>query len=225
MILDRADGYIGTLVDDLVTKGCMDPYRMMTSRSEYRLILRQDNADERLTPIGYRVGLVTKERWEHFVKRQAEKKAEIDRLHNTFVPPSDTLSEICLKLDTTAPKTGIRLDELLKRPQFHYEDLAPVDPDRPELSALVIEQIEVEIKYEGYIRRQEADIKEMRRLEGRLLSEEIDYTTITGLRKEAQEKLNKIKPHNVGQASRISGVSPADIAVLIVWLQEGHKES
>lgn len=224
MILDRADGYIGTLVDDLVTKGCMDPYRMMTSRSEYRLVLRQDNADERLTPIGRRIGLVSDERWNHFVARQEAKKAEIDRLRDTVIPPSETLTKLMEEHDTTPPKTGIRLEDLLKRPQLHYADLETVDTTRPKLDPLVIEQVEVELKYEGYIRRQEADIKEMRRLEGRLLSEEIDYTTITGLRKEAQEKLNRIKPHSVGQASRISGVSPADIAVLIVWLQEKNKE-
>lgn len=225
MLLDRADGYIGTLVDDLVTKGCMDPYRMMTSRSEYRLVLRQDNADSRLTPIGHRVGLVSEERWNHYVARNEAKVAEIDRLRNTVVPPSETLTKICEDHDTTPPITGIRLEDLLKRPQLHYADLAPVDPDRPALDVLTAEQVEVELKYEGYIRRQENDIKEMRRLENRLLSEETDYTTITGLRKEAQEKLNKIKPRSVGQASRISGVSPADIAVLIVWLQEqNHKK-
>lgn len=225
MILDRADGYIGTLVDDLVTKGCSDPYRMMTSRSEYRLVLRQDNADMRLTPIGKRVGLVSEERWKHFVARKEAKIAEIDRLKNTVVPPSETLNKILEACGTTPVSTGIHLDELLKRPQIHYADLAPIDPERPVIDPFVIEQVEVELKYLGYIRRQEADIKEMRRLEGRLLSEDTDYDLITGLRKEAREKLNRVKPHNIGQASRISGVSPADIAVLLIWLQEKQKEN
>lgn len=223
VILDRADGYIGTLVDDLVTKGCTDPYRMMTSRSEYRLILRQDNADERLTPIGRAAGLVDDARWAHFQARQAEKHAERRRLHDTVLPPSEEVNAVLTACDTTPLASGARLEELLRRPQLTYDNLAPIDHGRPALSPLVKEQVEVEIKYEGYIRRQQAMIDEMRRLENRLLPDNLDYTTITGLRKEAQEKLNRVRPRSVGQASRISGVSPADIAVLIVWL--GSREA
>ena len=223
VILDRADGYIGTLVDDLVTKGCTDPYRMMTSRSEYRLILRQDNADERLTPIGRAAGLVDDARWAHFQARQAEKHAERRRLHDTVLPPSEEVNAVLTACDTTPLASGARLEELLRRPQLTYDNLAPIDHGRPALSPLVQEQVEVEIKYEGYIRRQQAMIDEMRRLENRLLPDNLDYTTITGLRKEAQEKLNRVRPRSVGQASRISGVSPADIAVLIVWL--GSREA
>ncbi len=218
LVLDRASSYIGTLIDDLVTKGCMDPYRMMTSRSEYRLVLRQDNADERLTPFGRRVGLVDDIRWANFCRRQEQKTAERARLHDTILPPTDTLNALLTEAGTTPVVSGIRLEELLRRPQLNYEVLTAVDTARPELDALVREQVEVEIKYEGYIRRQQADIEEMRRLENRLLPETTDYTAIVGLRKEAQEKLSKIRPRSIGQASRISGVSPADVSVLIVWL-------
>ncbi len=220
IILDRADGYIGTLIDDLVTKGCTDPYRMMTSRSEYRLILRQDNADERLTPIGRQAGLVDDTRWAHFETRQTEKAAERERLQATVISPTDKVNEVLVACGTTPLQSGARLEELLKRPQLNYENLAPIDTDRPALSPLVQEQVEVEIKYEGYIRRQQAMIDEMRRLENRLLPEDMDFTAITGLRKEAQEKLSRVRPRSVGQASRISGVSPADIGVLIVWLAQ-----
>ncbi|MBQ2940327.1 MAG: tRNA uridine-5-carboxymethylaminomethyl(34) synthesis enzyme MnmG [Clostridia bacterium] len=220
LVLDRADGYIGTLIDDLVTKGCMDPYRMMTSRSEYRLVLRQDNADERLTPIGRRVGLVSDTRWERFTARQAAKQAELQRLEKTVIPPTAQLNELLVAAGTTPVSTGVRLIDLLKRPQLDYEKLSPVDPDRPPLSRLTREQVETELKYEGYIRRELAAIREMRRLEKRLLPEDIDYTAIHGLRLEAQEKLSAIRPLSVGQASRISGVSPSDISVLILWLSQ-----
>ena len=220
LVLDRADGYIGTLIDDLVTKGCMDPYRMMTSRSEYRLVLRQDNADERLTPIGRRVGLVSDARWERFTARQAAKQAELQRLEKTVIPPTAQLNELLVAAGTTPVSTGVRLIDLLKRPQLDYEKLSPVDPDRPPLSRLTREQVETELKYEGYIRRELAAIREMRRLEKRLLPEDIDYTAIHGLRLEAQEKLAAIRPLSVGQASRISGVSPSDISVLILWLSQ-----
>ena len=223
MILDRADGYIGTLIDDLVTKGCMAPYRMMTSRSEYRLVLRQDNADERLTPIGRRVGLVSDTRWARFTARQAAKQAELKRLETTVLSPTDALNEILVAAGTTPVTTGVRLIDLLKRPQLTYELLAPVDTARPALEPLTREQVETELKYEGYIRRELAAIHEMRRLEGRLLPEHLDYTAIRGLRLEAQEKLNLIRPRSVGQASRISGVSPSDISVLILWLSQQEK--
>ncbi len=218
LVLDRASGYIGTLIDDLVTKGCSDPYRMMTSRSEYRLVLRQDNADERLTPIGREVGLVDDGRWARFCDRQQQKAAERARLRGTILPPSEAVNEQLIAAGTTPLVTGIRLEELLRRPQITYATLAALGMDAPSLDPLVREQVEVEIKYEGYVRRQQADIDEMRRLENRLLPADIDYSAITGLRLEAQEKLQKICPRSIGQASRISGVSPADVSVLIVWL-------
>ncbi len=219
MILDRAGSYIGTLIDDLTTKGCTDPYRMMTSRSEYRLVLRQDNADRRLTPIGRRVGLVDDERWAHFEARQAALAAERRRLESVGVPPSETLDAILAACGTTPVTNGAKLIDLLRRPQLSYAALAPVDPDRPEIDPVVAEQLEVEVKYEGYIRREQAQIEEMRRLECRLLSPDTPYESIHGLRKEAQEKLSRVRPRSIGQAARISGVSPADVSVLIVWSQ------
>ncbi len=225
LVLDRASSYIGTLIDDLTTKGCTDPYRMMTSRSEYRLVLRQDNADSRLTPIGRRIGLVDDTRWERFAARQAAVAAERKRLEGVILPPSDKLNELLTACGTTPVTTGVRLLELLKRPQISYAALAPVDPDRPALEPLVTEQLEVEVKYEGYIRREQAQIDEMRRLECRLLPPDAPYDHIHGLRKEAQEKLMKIRPRSIGQASRISGVSPADVSVLIVWSSQQGKES
>ena len=220
LLLDRASSYIGTLIDDLVTKGCADPYRMMTSRSEYRLLLRQDNADQRLTPLGRRAGLVDDERWAHFCARQEAKQAERSRLERTVLPPTPALNEILAACGTTPLTTGARLLDLLRRPQLSYDALAPVDTGRPALDPLVREQVEVEVKYEGYLRRQEAAVAEMRRLENRRLPENADYAAIVGLRREAQEKLARIRPRSVGQASRISGVSPADISVLIVWLSQ-----
>ncbi len=223
MILDRASSYIGTLVDDLVTKGCMDPYRMMTSRSEYRLVLRQDNADRRLTPIGRRVGLVDDARWARYTARQAAMETERARLHDTILPPSEELNALLVAAGTTPVVSGIRLEELLRRPQITYAALAAVDLARPPLETRVIEQLEVAIKYEGYIRREQGQIDEMRRLENRLLPPDAPYDTIHGLRKEAQEKLAKIRPRSIGQASRISGVSPADVSVLIVWSSQNGK--
>lgn len=225
LLLDRASSYIGTLIDDLVTKGCMDPYRMMTSRSEYRLILRQDNADIRLTPIGRRIGLVDDIRWAHFCERQKQREEEWKRLEGTVLPPSEDLNALLVSRGTSPVISGVRLMELMKRPQLGYEALTPVDAGRPSLDPLVMEQMEVEIHYEGYIRRQEAGVEEMRRLENRLLPVDADYAAIGGLRKEAVEKLGKIRPRSLGQASRISGVSPADISVLIVWLGQQKQES
>jgi len=219
MILDRASSYIGTLIDDLTTKGCTDPYRMMTSRSEYRLVLRQDNADRRLTPIGRRVGLVDDGRWSRYEARQAAMAQERRRLESVGVAPSDQLNEILAACGTTPVTDGAKMIDLLKRPQLSYAALAPIDPTRPAIDPVVAEQLEVELKYEGYIRREQAQIEEMRRLESRLLSPDTPYDTIHGLRKEAQEKLARVRPRSIGQAARISGVSPADVSVLIVWSQ------
>ncbi len=218
MILDRASSYIGTLVDDLVTKGVTDPYRMMTSRSEYRLVLRQDNADERLTPIGRKIGLIRDDRWDRFQKKEEQKKAELARAKKTVFPPSEELNQLLVSHETSSVSTGVRLVDLLKRPQLNYKILTPLDRNRPDYPPSVFENVEIEIKYEGYIKRQKADIAEMRRLEGKLLPKGLDYTEIVGLRSEAQEKLNKVQPANIGQASRISGVSPADVSVLLIWL-------
>ena len=218
MILDRAGSYIGTLVDDLVTKGANDPYRMMTSRSEYRLILRQDNADERMTPIGRRVGLISDERYEKFLKKQELKALELKRIRSTVIAPSEKVNQIIVSRETSPITTGVKLVDLIKRPQLSYEALKDIDDTRPELDANIFEQIEIEVKYEGYIKKQLAQVEQMRRMEQKSLPSDIDYTTITGLRLEAQEKLNKVRPTNLGQASRISGVSPADISVLVIWL-------
>ena len=218
MILDRAGSYIGTLVDDLVTKGANDPYRMMTSRSEYRLILRQDNADERLTPIGRKIGLISDERYERFLKKQELKAKELERLRKTVISPTDAVNNILVSRETSPITTGVKLIDLMKRPQLSYEALKEIDVDRPNLDANIFEQIEVEVKYEGYIKKQLAQVEQMRRMEKKRLPSDLDYTTIAGLRLEAQEKLNKVRPSNLGQASRISGVSPADISVLVIWL-------
>ena len=224
LILDRASSYIGTLIDDLTTKGCTDPYRMMTSRSEYRLVLRQDNADSRLTPMGRRIGLVDDTRWARFTARQESIAAERKRLEGIVLPPSERLNDLLVSCGTTPVTTGVRMLDLLRRPQISYADLAPVDPHRPGLEPLVAEQLEVELKYEGYIRREQAQIDEMRRLECRLLPPDAPYDRIHGLRKEAQEKLLQVRPRSIGQASRISGVSPADVSVLIVWSTQQAKE-
>ena len=225
LILDRASSYIGTLIDDLVTKGANEPYRMMTSRSEYRLILRQDNADERLTPIGYELGLISEERFQRYLHKQEQIIQEKKRVAKTVVSPSPLLTDILVSRETSDVKTGIRLIELLKRPELNYEVLAPVDPDRPDLDPAVFEQVEIAIKYEGYIKKQLSAVESMRKLENKIIPEDIDYRSITGLRLEAQEKLSAIRPLNIGQASRISGVSPADINVLMIYLvkQKGRQ--
>ena len=220
VIFTRDNSYIGTLVDDLVTKGANEPYRMMTSRSEYRLVLRQDNADERLTPLGYEIGLITKERYNKFLKKQEQKKAEIKRLKSTVISPTEEVNRILVSRETSEITTGVRLIDLLKRPQLGYEELKAVDTDRPDLDPNIFEQVEIEIKYEGYIQKQLKQVEQMRKLETKLLPKDFDYREIKGLRLEAQEKLNKIKPLNIGQASRISGVSPADISVLLIWLAQ-----
>ena len=223
-VLDRASSYIGTLIDDLITKGASDPYRMMTSRSEYRLVLRQDNADERLTPLGRELGLISDRRWEKFQRKQEQKQAELKRVQKTTLPPSQELNHILVSRGTSPLTTGAKLADLLKRPQITYKDFEPVDKDRPQYSTAVFEAVEIELKYEGYIKRQRADIEEARRLERKRLPQDVDYSAIQGLRLEAGEKLNKVKPENIGQAGRISGVSPADISVLLIWLASKERE-
>lgn len=220
VVFTRDNSYIGTLVDDLVTKGANEPYRMMTSRSEYRLVLRQDNADERLTPLGYEIGLISEERYNKFLEKQEQKKAEIKRLKSTVISPTEEVNNILVSRETSEITTGVRLIDLLKRPQLGYEELKTVDTNRPQLDPNIFEQVEIEIKYEGYIQKQLKQVEQMRKLESKLLPKDFDYREIKGLRLEAQEKLNKIKPLNIGQASRISGVSPADISVLLIWLAQ-----
>lgn len=220
LILTRANSYIGTLIDDLVTKGTKEPYRMMTSRSEYRLVLRQDNADARLTPIGHEIGLISEERYARFLTKQKMIEEERTRIENITLPPSEELNALLTKKGTAPVKTGIKISELLKRPQISYEDLAPFDVSRKPLPLAVTEQVEISIKYEGYIKREMAKINEMKRLEQKKLPKDIDYKNVKGLRIEAQEKLNKVRPENIGQASRISGVNPADISVLLIHLEQ-----
>ena len=222
-ILDRASSYIGTLIDDLVTKGCSDPYRMMTSRSEYRLLLRQDNADMRLTPLGYEIGLVSEEKYQRLLKKQEMIRAERKRIGDTSIPLTDELQQLLVSRGTSPLPRGVKEVELLKRPQITYDDLTPFDVNRPDIPREIFEQVEIELKYEGYIVRQTAQINEMRRLEVKAIPPETDYNKIDGLRLEAREKLSKIRPMNVGQASRISGVSPADISVLLIYLAKEGK--
>ncbi len=223
LVLDRAGSYIGTLIDDLVTKGCSDPYRMMTSRSEYRLLLRQDNADERLMPTGREIGLVGEREWEAFLLRRAQRENEIKRLKTTTIAPSEELNEMLKSLGTAPIVTGVKLCDLIRRPQISYEALLPFDSGRPDLSDAVKTAVETEIKYEGYIEKQKAKVREMHRLESRIIPADIDYDSIKGLRLEAKEKLKKIRPQSLGQASRISGVSPADISVLIIYTGERER--
>ena len=220
LVLSRSSSYIGTLIDDLVTKGCMDPYRMMTSRSEYRLLLRQDNADERLMPIGRNIGLIDDETYADFRNRCELKEKEIERVKSTFLAPNPELNNLLEEKGTAIMTTGMRLSDLIKRPQLTYDMLAPFDKERPSLPYAVREKVEVEIKYEGYISRQQAQVNEMLRLESKLIPQDINYGDIKGLRLEAIEKLKKIKPANIGQASRISGVSPADVSVLLIYLSK-----
>lgn len=219
MILDRGGSYIGTLIDDLVTKGCTDPYRMMTSRSEYRLVLRQDNADVRLTPTGYKIGLISQQRYDKFLLKQEKVKEELKRITEKSIPLTDTLQKILIDCNTSPLERGCKMIELIKRPQVTYKALTPVDDDRPDLPKEIFEQVEIAVKYEGYIARQEQQIKEMRRIECKRIPKDIDYGSLKGLRLEAIEKLSKIRPENLGQASRISGVNPADIAALNIILE------
>ncbi len=218
LILDRASSYIGTLIDDLVTKGCSEPYRMMTSRSEYRLLLRQDNAPDRLLPIGHRVGLVSDERFALFEEDCRALEREIARVKSVTIHPTDEVNALLTSKGTSPITAGVRLFELLKRPQLEYSDFAPFDPERPRLKVSIVNKLEIEMKYSGYIKIQQEQVEKMRRLEKKKLPPDVDYKTVKGLRLEAQEKLNKHKPLNVGQAGRISGVNPADVSVLLIWL-------
>lgn len=222
LILDRASSYIGTLIDDLVTKGCSDPYRMMTSRSEYRLLLRQDNADQRLTPIGYEIGLISEERWQRYLHKQEQISKERARIEKLTFGPSEAMNRMLEERGTAPMETGAHAADLIRRPQITYQDLAPFDLERPELPDEVTEQVEIQIKYEGYIQKQLMQVEQMRRLESRKLPETMDYTQVRGLRLEAIEKLQRVRPHSIGQASRISGVSPADISVLLIYLSQSE---
>ena len=225
IILDRSNSYIGTLIDDLVTKGCVEPYRMMTSRSEYRLILRQDNAPERLTELGHDIGLISDERYENFLQMKKQVEKETKRIQKATISPSPELAEMLTTRGTTPTDQGVKFIELLRRPQLSYTDIAAFDSDAPRLRSDITEKIQTNIKYEGYIKTQLAKIKEMKRLESKKLPTDIDYREISGLRLEAQEKLNEHKPMNIGQAGRISGVNPADVSVLLIWLAaNGSKE-
>ena len=223
MILDRASSYIGTLIDDLVTKGTNEPYRIMTSRSEYRLLLRQDNADLRLTPIGYRIGLISRERYDRFVEKYRLVEQEIQRCRSTHFSP-ESVRRILEEKGSSPVQGSIGLDDLIRRPELSYADLAPIDKNRPSLPDAVAEQVEISLKYEGYIRRQKSAAEEFKKLENRKLPPDLDYTTVRGLRLEAQQKLNRFRPASIGQASRISGVNPADVTVLLIWFDRNGKE-
>ncbi|CDE26068.1 tRNA uridine 5-carboxymethylaminomethyl modification enzyme MnmG [Clostridium sp. CAG:440] len=219
IILDRTQGYIGVLIDDIVTKGTNEPYRMMTSRAEYRLLLRQDNADLRLTPIGHEVGLISDERFERFEKKRQNIENEVKRLKQTIVKPTDKVNELLESKGTSILTTGTKMAELLKRTELTYDDLEVIDENRPNLSIQEKEEVEIQIKYEGYIKLQEEQVEKFKKLESKKLSEDIDYEKINGISLEARQKLNKFKPTSIGQASRISGVSPADISVLLIYDQ------
>ena len=223
IILDRSDAYIGVLIDDIVTKSTQEPYRMMTSRAEYRLLLRQDNADMRLTKIGYEVGLISEERYNKFLRKMEQINEEINRLKTTNIRPNDKNNAFLEKMGTTQISAGTKLSELIKRTELDYESLKEIDLNRPELDKQVTEEVEIMLKYEGYINMQMKQVEGFKKLEKKILSEDIDYNEIKGLRLEARQKLNKYKPYSIGQASRISGVSPADISVLLIWLEQSKK--
>ena len=220
LILDRTQGYIGVLIDDIVTKGTNEPYRMMTSRAEYRLLLRQDNADLRLTEIGHDIGLISDERFEKFKKKRKNIEKEIARLKKLVVKPEKRVNDLLIKYGTSELTTGTKMSELLKRTELDYEKLAQIDDERPELSRQEKEEVEIQIKYEGYIKMQEAQVEKFKKLESKILPDDIDYEKLSGISLEGRQKLNKFRPHSIGQASRISGVSPADISVLLVYLQQ-----
>ena len=223
-VLRRSDGYIGVLIDDLVTKGTEEPYRIMTSRSEYRLLHRQDNADRRLSHYGYQLGLISKERYEGVATKYRQVEEELNRLEHTGVPASQALNTFLTGKASTPVASSARLSDLLRRPNVSYDDLKPFDPERPELSQAVTEAVEIQMKYAGYLQRQEKQVEEFHKAESKLLPPDLDYNAIAGLRLEARQKLSDIRPLNVGQAGRISGVSPADVAVLLIWLEQQKRE-
>ena len=225
VIIDRTEGYIGVLIDDIVTKGTNEPYRMMTSRAEYRLLLRQDNADLRLTQKGYEVGLIPEERYQRFLEKKNKIEKEVERLKNTVVRPTKEVNEFLVNSGTAELTTGSKLAELLKRTEITYETLGQIDKERPKLTKLEQEEVEIQIKYEGYIKMQEEQVEKFKKMEKKLLPEDIDYNELKGLSLEARQKLNKHKPHSIGQASRISGVSPADVSVLLIYLQTKKGEN
>ena len=220
VILDRAQAYIGVLIDDIVTKGTNEPYRMMTSRAEYRLLLRQDNADLRLTQIGYEVGLISENRYNNFIKKKQAIEEEIERLETTTIKPTKEVNQVLQKFNSSQITTGVKLAELLRRTELKYEDLTEIDENRKLLPSEVTKEVEIEIKYKGYIKLQQQQVEKFKKLEKKLLPKDIDYSKLKGLRLEARQKLNKIQPESVGQASRISGVSPADISVLLIYLEQ-----
>lgn len=220
LILKRSDGYIGVLIDDIVTKGTNEPYRMMTSRAEYRLLLRQDNADLRLTPIGYRVGLISEKRYNEFKNKKEMIEEEINRLKKTTIKPTDEVNQLLRKFNSSSIDTGVKLADLLKRTEITYEILQPIDIEREDLPNEVKEEVEIQIKYEGYIKLQNAQVEKAKKLENKLLPDDINYEAIGGIRLEARQKLSKLRPRSVGQASRISGVSPADISVILIYLEQ-----
>ena len=224
VILDRSQAYIGVLIDDIVTKGTNEPYRMMTSRAEYRLLLRQDNADLRLTEIGHKIGLISDKRYSDFLNKKNNIENEVKRLKNTVVKPSDNVNLLLEKCNSSKLTTGIKMSELLKRPEITYKVLSEIDTERPELTSQEAEEVEIQVKYEGYIKLEEAQVEKFKKLEAKKLDEDINYEEINGLRLEARQKLNKIKPISVGQASRISGVSPADISVLLIYLEMKNRK-
>ena len=218
-VLDRSDSYIGTLIDDLTTKGTNEPYRMMTSRSEYRVLLRQDNADLRLTEKGHEIGLISEERYKKFVEKRTSIENEIQRVENTNIGPTEAVLELLKKHGSTPIKSGIKLGELVRRPELSYDILKPIDKNRPELDKYVCQEVNIQIKYDGYISTLIEQGEKFKKLENRLIPSDIDYNLIKGLRLEAIEKLDKIRPKSVGQASRITGVSPSDMNVLLIYLQ------
>ena len=224
VILDRSQAYIGVLIDDIVTKGTNEPYRMMTSRAEYRLLLRQDNADLRLTELGHEVGLISDERYEKFLNKKRNIENEIERIKKLTIKPTEQVNKLLEENNSSQIKAGVKLADLLKRTELSYEKLSEIDPERPELSKAEAQEVEIQVKYEGYIKMQEEQVKKFKKLEDKKLSEDINYDDIKGLRIEARQKLNKVKPLSIGQASRISGVSPADVSVLLIYLEQQKRK-
>ena len=224
VILDRSQAYIGVLIDDIVTKGTNEPYRMMTSRAEYRLLLRQDNADLRLTELGHEVGLISDERYEKFLSKKRNIENEIERIKKLTIKPTEQVNKLLEENNSSPIKAGVKLADLLKRTELSYEKLSKIDPERPELSKAEAQEVEIQVKYEGYIKMQEEQVKKFKKLEDKKLSEDINYDDIKGLRIEARQKLNKVKPLSIGQASRISGVSPADVSVLLIYLEQQKRK-